>query len=364
MLALLRSAVSKWHFNTNSRSGDASSSAGARLVASADACDLIVWFLGVGRDLVRLGTVCRAWRSHVRCSDVWRRKLDRAGPLTARLLHDERQERRRRGEYSYDIDWMAAVAQAQRTRLGSTGNCEWPSSRRVTGNAHGAEGSSDVFRHFPMKPTLMQNVKSKLSALRSGANSSAGDVRGKTVRLVMLGLDAAGKTTMLYRLQIGEPAMFIPTIGFVVETIDNVELGVHITSWDVGTGMRLRPLWRHYYQDLHGVIFVVDANDRERFHQAREELHKLMDWTYGEDQLRELPLLVLANKQDLEGAATPEAVAAALGLGPLPASQGGESVPPRFLWRVHGCIGTSNAGWRDGLDWLFTTITATQRAAT
>ena len=116
--------------------------------------------------------------------------------------------------------------------------------------------------------------------------------RGLRERRV-LGLDAAGKTTILYKLKLGEIVTTIPTIGFNVETVEYKNIS--FTVWDVGGQDKIRPLWRHYYQNTQGLIFVVDSNDRDRVDNARDELHRMLN----EDELRESILLVFANKQDL-----------------------------------------------------------------
>mmetsp|Transcript_21655 Transcript_21655/g.37172 ORF Transcript_21655/g.37172 Transcript_21655/m.37172 type:complete len:167 (-) Transcript_21655:892-1392(-) len=113
----------------------------------------------------------------------------------------------------------------------------------------------------------------------------------KEMRILMVGLDAAGKTTILYKLKLGEVVTTIPTIGFNVETVDYKNIS--FTVWDVGGQDKIRPLWRHYYQNTQGLIFVVDSNDRDRIDAARDELHRML----GEDELREAVLLVFANKQ-------------------------------------------------------------------
>eukprot|EP01084_Bolivina_argentea_P319746 554605_1 len=82
------------------------------------------------------------------------------------------------------------------------------------------------------------------------------------MRIIMVGLDAAGKTTILYKLKLGEVVTTIPTIGFNVETVEYKNIS--FTTWDVGGRDKIRPLWRHYYQNTHGVIWVIDSNDRER----------------------------------------------------------------------------------------------------
>merc|ERR1719219_1929250 len=82
------------------------------------------------------------------------------------------------------------------------------------------------------------------------------------MRIVMVGLDAAGKTTILYKLKLGEVVTTIPTIGFNVETVDYKNIS--FTVWDVGGQDKIRPLWRHYYQNTQGIIFVVDSADTDR----------------------------------------------------------------------------------------------------
>eukprot|EP00117_Sycon_ciliatum_P041270 scpid108586/ scgid0324/ ADP-ribosylation factor &gt; ADP-ribosylation factor len=130
----------------------------------------------------------------------------------------------------------------------------------------------------------------------------------KEMRILMVGLDAAGKTTILYKLKLGEVVTTIPTIGFNVETVEYKN--IKFTMWDVGGQDKLRPLWRHYFQNTNGVIFVVDSNDRDRVNNARDELQKML----SEDELREATLLVFANKQDLPNAMSTAEVTDKLGL--------------------------------------------------
>ncbi|XDV46109.1 hypothetical protein PO909_014060 [Leuciscus waleckii] len=113
----------------------------------------------------------------------------------------------------------------------------------------------------------------------------------KEMRILMVGLDAAGKTTILYKLKLGEIVTTIPTIGFNVETVEYKNIS--FTVWDVGGQDKIRPLWRHYFQNTQGLIFVVDSNDRERVNEAREELMRML----AEDELRDAVLLIFANKQ-------------------------------------------------------------------
>ena len=158
----------------------------------------------------------------------------------------------------------------------------------------------------------------------------------KEMRILMVGLDAAGKTTILYKLKLGEVVTTIPTIGFNVETVEYKNIS--FTVWDVGGQDKIRLLWRHYYQNTQGLIFVVDSNDRDRVDDAREELHKML----SEEELREAVLLVFANKQDLPGAMTTPEVTDKLGLHTLRGR----------TWYIQATCATTGDGLYEGLDWL------------
>ena len=103
------------------------------------------------------------------------------------------------------------------------------------------------------------------------------DLNSSDITMIPVGLDAAGKTTILYKLKLGEIVTTIPTIGFNVETVEYKNIS--FTVWDVGGQDKIRPLWRHYFQNTQGLIFVVDSNDRERIdgeNGAKEELHRMV----------------------------------------------------------------------------------------
>eukprot|EP00932_Pfiesteria_piscicida_P010298 SRR837773.21200.p2 GENE.SRR837773.21200~~SRR837773.21200.p2 ORF type:complete len:183 (-),score=77.23 SRR837773.21200:61-609(-) len=166
---------------------------------------------------------------------------------------------------------------------------------------------------------------------------------GKTeMRILMVGLDAAGKTTILYKLKLGEVVTTIPTIGFNVETVEYKNLS--FTVWDVGGQDKIRPLWRHYYQGTNGLIYVVDSNDRDRVEDAREELNKMLN----EDEMRDAVLLVFANKQDLPNAMTAAEVTEKLGLHNLRQRQ----------WFIQSACATTGDGLYEGLDWLSRTLSS------
>lgn len=117
--------------------------------------------------------------------------------------------------------------------------------------------------------------------------------KGKEMRVLMVGLDGAGKTTILNRLAFGDTVSTLPTIGFNVETIQYA--GIQFNVWDVGGQDKLRALWRHYYTGTNALIFVVDTNDRDRFETCAEEMGRII----ADPELQGVTLLVLANKTDL-----------------------------------------------------------------
>jgi len=163
----------------------------------------------------------------------------------------------------------------------------------------------------------------------------------KDMRILMVGLDAAGKTTILYKLKLGEVVTTIPTIGFNVETVEYKNIS--FTVWDVGGQDKIRPLWRHYYQNTQGLIYVVDSNDRERVEQAREELNRMLQ----EDELRDAVVLVFANKQDLPNAYSAAELTEKLGLTQMQGRQ----------WYIQCTCATTGDGLYEGLDWLSTVLT-------
>jgi len=152
-------------------------------------------------------------------------------------------------------------------------------------------------------------------------------------RILMLGLDAAGKTTIIYKLQLGEVVHTIPTIGFNVETISYKN--VDFTVWDVGGQNKIRPLWRHYYRGTDALIWVVDASDKDRIEESKEEMHTVLN----DHELRDAKILVFANKQDLPGAVRSQKLAEQLGLHSL-----------KQDWYVQECAATKGEGLHEGLD--------------
>jgi ADP-ribosylation factor protein 1 len=158
----------------------------------------------------------------------------------------------------------------------------------------------------------------------------------REVRILMVGLDAAGKTTILYKLKLGENINTIPTIGFNVEQV--AYKNISFTMWDVGGQDKIRALWRHYYSGCEGIIYVVDSLDRDRLGLSRDTLkHMLCD-----DELRNAHVLVLANKQDMPNAMSAAEIADKLEL---------SSIRGRG-WHCQPCCAVSAEGLYEGLDWM------------
>ena len=158
---------------------------------------------------------------------------------------------------------------------------------------------------------------------------------GKDVRMLMLGLDSAGKSTILYKLNLNETVATTTTTGFNVETI-SLSKDVKFTIWDVGGQDNIRHLWKHYFQGTEGLIYVVDSNDPSRMEESRKEFQGVLKDVDNDD----IPILVLANKQDLPQAMKPADVAQKLGLNELSERQ----------WHVQGTCATSGDGLYEGLN--------------
>jgi len=164
----------------------------------------------------------------------------------------------------------------------------------------------------------------------------------REVRILILGLDNAGKTTILYKLQneTDEDIQTIPTIGFNVETLQYKNIKFQV--WDLGGQTSIRPYWRCYYPNTDAVIFVVDSADKERLTVARQELHAMLE----EDELKEAMLLVFANKQDQKGSLRAQEVSDALGLAEVRNRQ----------WSIQETCAVKANGLFEGFDWLVTAI--------
>lgn len=167
------------------------------------------------------------------------------------------------------------------------------------------------------------------------------DARQPRVVLI-LGLDGAGATTILYQLALGKRLDTIPTLGSNVENLTSN--GVAMECYDIGGLVDVRPLWSQYARSADGVIFVVDASDDDaRWQSAAKELEKLFK---GDDQNKlvrpSVPLLLLANKQDVAKAASYQEVEAALRVPTLPVK----------YYKTFPCSALDKGTLLDGMKWF------------
>eukprot|EP01116_Phalansterium_solitarium_P022555 TRINITY_DN748_c0_g1_i3.p1 TRINITY_DN748_c0_g1~~TRINITY_DN748_c0_g1_i3.p1 ORF type:complete len:179 (+),score=30.60 TRINITY_DN748_c0_g1_i3:1100-1636(+) len=162
----------------------------------------------------------------------------------------------------------------------------------------------------------------------------------KRRRVVLAGLNAAGKTTWLLRIRTGGVVCAPATIGYNIETITH--RNVEFTILDLGGQDKIRFLWRQHYANVDGIIFMVDVHDRERLDEAYGALTTML----ADELLNGAPLLVFANKQDLPDAMSDSELSARLGL------RGLTSRP----WHVQACTVTTGNGMNEGLDWLAQTL--------
>ncbi|KAL9655471.1 hypothetical protein ABK040_011866 [Willaertia magna] len=168
--------------------------------------------------------------------------------------------------------------------------------------------------------------------------------KGREQRMLLLGLDASGKTTVLYKLKLGEFVTTIPTIGFNVETFTYKKYD--FTAWDVGGGDKIRLLWRHYYANTSVVCFVIDSNDYHRLNEIVEEIERVSK----EQELDKIPFLIYANKQDLPNAMPPRMI--------YDKVKGFLSNRPFF---IQPCCSTTGEGLYEGLEWIVRVLDKTKK---
>lgn len=161
----------------------------------------------------------------------------------------------------------------------------------------------------------------------------------KEIRLLILGLDNAGKTTILRKF-CGEPIDRIaPTLGFDIKTLEHKLYTLNL--WDVGGQKTIRSYWRNYFEKTDGLIWVIDSNDVGRLQQCKIELFNLLQ----QEKLAGASLLVFANKQDLEGSMTSDEIATVLEL------HSSDRFKNRH-WSIFACSAVSGDGLAEGMDWI------------
>merc|ERR1711964_295111 len=159
---------------------------------------------------------------------------------------------------------------------------------------------------------------------------------GKEARILVLGLDNAGKTTILKKLSEEDITHITPTQGFNIKSL--LHDGFKLNVWDIGGQKSIRPYWSNYYDQCDGLVFVIDSADRRRLDECGTELNELL----AEDKLGGVALLIYANKQDLLQALPPNEISELLHL---------EDIRDR-MWTIQACSAKNGDGLQDGMEWL------------
>ncbi|BFZ07314.1 hypothetical protein BsWGS_10353 [Bradybaena similaris] len=162
----------------------------------------------------------------------------------------------------------------------------------------------------------------------------------KEVRILMLGLDNAGKTTILKKFNGEDIDTISPTLGFNIKTLEH--RGFKLNIWDVGGQKSLRSYWRNYFESTDALIWVVDSADRMRLNDCKKELHSLL----VEERLAGATLLVFANKQDLPGSLPAREIREALDL---------DSIKTHH-WLIQDCSAVTGENLLSGMDWVVNDI--------
>ncbi|KAF7260702.1 hypothetical protein EG68_01768 [Paragonimus skrjabini miyazakii] len=157
-------------------------------------------------------------------------------------------------------------------------------------------------------------------------------------KILILGLDGAGKTTLLYWTRLQTAIVTIPTIGLNVEEVKLPKTRITFLAWDIGGQDKLRVLWSRFYEGTKGLIFIVDSSDVQRLDLACEQLQSVL----SDPIMKDIPVLVLANKQDL-----PTAISVfdlEKRLKPICSNDDGHN------WMIRATVATTGQGVMDALE--------------
>ena len=158
----------------------------------------------------------------------------------------------------------------------------------------------------------------------------------REARILVLGLDNAGKTTILKKLSNEDITQIMPTQGFNIKSIHTA--GFKLNVWDIGGQKVIRGYWSNYFESTDALLFVIDSSDRRRIQESGNELAQLLE----DEKLAGVPLLVFANKQDLLQALPPDEIAEKLGL---------QNIRDR-TWNIQACSAKTSEGLNEGLEWI------------
>lgn len=161
--------------------------------------------------------------------------------------------------------------------------------------------------------------------------------------ILFLGLDNAGKTTLMHKLKHGAVRHFVPTERALCEEL--VVGKLTMKAWDLGGHDQVRRLWRDYFAVCDAVVFLVDACDRDRFAESKNELAYLRN----NEQLGDVPFVILANKCDMQHAAHVDELLSRLGLGPQDFADKSSGKRPLQMFRVSIVDGW---GYPEAFKWL------------
>jgi ADP-ribosylation factor-like protein 3 len=164
--------------------------------------------------------------------------------------------------------------------------------------------------------------------------------KDKEARVLFLGLDNSGKTTVLKKLSDEDITHISPTQGFNIKSLN--QDGFKLNAWDIGGQKAIRTYWSNYFDDTDVLIYVVDSADKKRLEETGIELTQLLE----EEKLKGAPVLILANKQDLANAMSAADITEALQLTPIRDRK----------WHIQACSALTGDGLHEGMEWAIKSL--------